>query len=144
MFVLDTDHVSLFQRRHPVVAQKLQSVPETQLAVTIVTYEEQVRGWLKVVSRSSNDPQKLIFGYKRLNETLNFFGNQRVLDFTETALEQFHLLLNQRLRIGTQDLRIASIALSIGATVVTRSRRDFERIPDLKITDWSIAHPTSE
>ncbi len=37
MFVLDTDHVSLFQRRHPVVVEKIQRVPVSQLAVTIVT-----------------------------------------------------------------------------------------------------------
>jgi tRNA(fMet)-specific endonuclease VapC len=138
MFVLDTDHVSLFQRRHPVVVEKLQLIPASQLAVTIVTYEEQVRGWLKVVSRSADDPRKLIFGYKKLNESLDFFSNQRVLDFTEIAFDQFQELTRQKVRVGTQDLRIASIALSIDATVVTRNRRDFERVPGLKIEDWSI------
>jgi tRNA(fMet)-specific endonuclease VapC len=61
-----------------------------------------------------------------------------VLDFTEIAFEQFQELTRQKVQVGTQDLRIASIALSIDATVVTRNRRDFERVPGLKIEDWSI------
>ena len=44
----------------------------------------------------------------------------------------------QKIRVGTQDLRIAAIALSLSSTVVTRNFRDFEKVPDLKIVDWSI------
>jgi tRNA(fMet)-specific endonuclease VapC len=138
IWILDTDHISLFQRENPIVTQRIQSTSPALIAVTVVTYEEQVRGWLKVISRSSNDISQLIFGYKKLNETLDFYRETTVLDFDINAATQFQELLRQKVRIGTQDLRIAAITLAIGGTVVTRNQRDFQRVPGLRIEDWSI------
>ena len=42
----------------------------------------------------------------------------------------------QRIRVGTMDLRIASIALSLGATVLTRNLADFQQVPGLLAENW--------
>lgn len=136
--ILDTDHISLFQRGNPTVTRKIQAVARQDLAVTIVSYEEQVRGWLKVISRSSSDFDQLAFGYTQLNKNLNFYSTKNVLDFNAAAARQFQEFLRQKIKVGTQDLRIAAIVLSLDGTVVTRNQRDFQRIPGLRIEDWSI------
>jgi tRNA(fMet)-specific endonuclease VapC len=50
----------------------------------------------------------------------------------------FSQLRANKLRISTQDLRIAAIALSQDAVLVTRNQRDFAKIPTLKMEDWSL------
>ncbi|WP_308189044.1 type II toxin-antitoxin system VapC family toxin [Nostoc mirabile] len=48
-------------------------------------------------------------------------------------------MIRQRIRIGTQDLRITAITLSVNGTLVTRNRKDFEKVPNLRLEDWTIS-----
>lgn len=61
-----------------------------------------------------------------------------LLPYDENAEQCFADLRAQNLRVGSQDLRIAAIALANDACVVTRNQRDFERVPNLTLVDWSI------
>lgn len=49
-WVLDTDHVSLLQRGHPVVVSKVSAVNPAEIAVTVITIVEQMYGRLDVIS----------------------------------------------------------------------------------------------
>jgi len=60
-----------------------------------------------------------------------------VLEFDEAAAAEFERLQRSRIRIGTMDLKIAAIALSRGATVLTRNLKDFSRVPGLRAEDWA-------
>jgi tRNA(fMet)-specific endonuclease VapC len=42
-----------------------------------------------------------------------------------------------KIRIGTMDLRIAAIALTHGATLLSRNLVDFKRVPELEVEDWT-------
>jgi tRNA(fMet)-specific endonuclease VapC len=137
LHILDTDHVSLFQRKHPLVMQRLAQVDINHLAVTIITVEEQIRGHFNLIKRA-NSNTKLIQAYAALQSSVAYFNTITVLPFDEAANVHYENLRQQKIRIGTQDLRIASIVLSKEGILVTRNRRDFDKIPNLTLEDWSI------
>ncbi|HSF14464.1 MAG TPA: type II toxin-antitoxin system VapC family toxin [Vicinamibacteria bacterium] len=65
-----------------------------------------------------------------------FYRRWICLPFDSAAATVFDRLRAQKLRLGTNDLAIAAITLSVGATLVTRNIVDFERIPSLQFEDW--------
>ncbi|QLE59854.1 type II toxin-antitoxin system VapC family toxin [Nostoc sp. TCL26-01] len=136
-WVLDTDHVSLIQRGHPVVVSKVSAVNPAEIAVTVITIVEQMYGRLDVINRAKSK-QELVTAYALLKETFNLLSQANILDFNGAAFDTCNELLKQKIRVGTQDLRIAAIALSLNATIVTRNFKDFQKIPNLKIVDWSV------
>ncbi len=137
LWILDTDHVSLFQTGHPLVRQKVQSTDPNEIAVTIVTVEEQMYGRLNRIRRAKS-ADELRLSYFNLNQTLAYFQTINVLDFDSSAADYYQEIISQKIRVGTQDLKIAAITLSRQATVVTRNYRDFSKISELKIEDWSV------
>lgn len=136
LYILDTDHVTLHQRNHPQVIARVQRVASEELATTVVTVEEQMRGRLAQLRQPKAN---LPLIYDQLRTTVDYFCDLKILPFDAEAQQQFQRLRSQKIRIGTLDLRIAAIALTQGAMVVTRNKRDFERVPELTCEDWS--HP---
>ena len=137
LYVLDTDHASLFQREHPRVIARVGEKPPEQLAVTIITVEEQLRGWLAQIKRASSS-QARIKAFAGLRKSVQYFNTIQILEYDIAADFQFTNLRQQKIRTGSQDLRIAAIALATGNILVTRNRSDFEKVPGLIIEDWSV------
>jgi len=73
----------------------------------------------------------------RLKTHLNVYSTFEVLDFNDAAGKVFEKLRKVKLRVGTADLKIASIALSQDATLISRNLRDFSGIPNLDVFDWT-------
>lgn len=134
--VLDTDILSLIQRRQQPYVQRLLAIPPENRAITVVSIEEQFRGWLALIRRAKSRAA-LIYVYTRLSETLMFLSQLNILLFDDQATEKMDDLQQQKLRIGTPDLRIAAIVLSVDGILVTRNLTDFQQIPGLAIEDWS-------
>jgi tRNA(fMet)-specific endonuclease VapC len=139
VYILDTDHVSLLETGHLACTKHLNSVGYNQVATTTVTVEERLQGWLGAVRQASapNQADRLIWAYTGLRQTVQYVNGFVILDWTESASRKFFELRQEKVRIGTQDLRIAAIALSVDAVVVTRNRKDFAQVPGLQIEDWS-------
>ncbi|BAY13701.1 type II toxin-antitoxin system VapC family toxin [Calothrix sp. NIES-2098] len=139
LWILDTDCVSLFQNGHPIVSNRIGTTSPENLAVTIITFEEQVRGRFNVI-RQADSLDKLVIAYSRLQATYNYFLSINLLPFSQKAANCYVELLRQKIRIGTQDLRIASIAISHDAILVTRNDRDFSCVPGLRFEDWTLGN----
>lgn len=136
LYVLDTDHLSLYGRNHPQVITQLQANLE-KVATTAINIEEQVKGRLAQVAEAK-DGVALINAYQRLVETVMLLSEFQVLQYNQNACAIHQSLKAQRIRVGTQDLRIASITLAHNRILVTRNLQDFKKVPNLVIQDWSI------
>lgn len=134
LYVLDTDIVTLHQHNHPQVVARVQACVPDELAITVVTVEEQMRGRLAQIGRPGVD---LAVAYDQLRKTADYFCDLSILPFDAEAQQQYEQLRSQKIRIGTLDLRIAAIVLRQNAILVTRNQRDFERVPGLRLEDWS-------
>jgi len=142
LYLLDTDHLTLFQRNHPAVIARLKDLSPDVIAATVVSAMEQVRGRLAQVHRAKTAAE-VVMAFARFQEALTFYRTVPILPYDEAAAVQFTRLRQVfPHRPGTQDLRIAAIALSRNATLVTRNQRDFQGIADLHLADWST--PTLE
>lgn len=67
---------------------------------------------------------------------VHFFSRWEILPFDDPAADQFESLRQAKVRIGTMDLKIASIALVHDATLPSANARDFEQVPGLRVEDW--------
>ncbi len=76
-------------------------------------------------------------GYAKLEGILDSFARAQVLPFSDSAADVYEELRSQRVRVGTMDLRIASIVIANQMTLLTRNTVDFERIPNLAFADWT-------
>jgi tRNA(fMet)-specific endonuclease VapC len=138
-WILDTDHLSLLQRGNQPLLDRMSSRDRDRFAISIVTAEEQLRGRLSTISKASDRGSKisLPLAYQNLRLTIESLQEFEQIDFDLQAESIYHQLREQKIRIGTQDLRIAAIVLANRATLLTRNDRDFSQVPNLVTEDWT-------
>jgi len=130
LWVLDTDHLSLHHRGHQQVRQRLLALPLKQRVTTIITVEEQLRGRFSMIGRARS-ASEWVAAYSAFQQTLDDLMQLRLLPFDDQAAAEFIRLKASMKQVGTQDLKIAAIVLSVRGVLVIRNKRDFVRIPGL-------------
>lgn len=135
--MLDTDHLSLSLRGHPKIRERLALIPADEIAITIITAEEQLRGRLAQVGKAASGHARSI-AYVYLRKAIIDLAKLNILDYDGNSDSIFEGLKLQRLRAGSQDLRIAAVSLANRAILVTRNRTDFAKVPGLMLEDWTI------
>src|SRR4051794_22764314 len=119
MYVIDTDLLSVVQKgksRDAVrIVERIEAV-ESEVFVTVISLEEQMRGWLGYIAHARS-PQQEVEGYARLYELVDDYHLRRVLLFTPAAAVIVQSLRRAHRRLGALDLKIAAIAMEHDATV---------------------------
>jgi len=140
MILVDTDHATFLkdpesERGHRLI-DRLTAVPPSEVVgVAIITVEERMRGWLAVIAKETTAIRQ-VAGYRELARLFAFYQEFVIVPFEEDAARRFEGLRTQKLRLGTMDLKIAATALVNDALLLSANRRDFERVPGLRVENW--------
>ena len=140
MILLDTDHATLLKYpsgiRRDRLREKLDRLPnEETVAVTIVTIEEQMRGWMASIAKEKT-AQRQVPSYRELATLFEFYSQFTIVPFDDRAANQFDVLRAAKIRIGTMDLKIAAIALVNRSLLLSANLDDFGQVPGLRVENW--------
>ena len=136
-FLFDTDHVTLYEQGHAPLLQRVTVEGPGTVGVSAVTVEESLRGRLGYLASPLNGVSR-VRGYALLVGSVRLLNQMAIVPFDHGSEAQYQQLRAQRIGVGTQDLKIAAVALTNKLTLVTRNRRDFGQIPGITIDDWSV------
>ncbi len=140
MYILDTDHLTILQRGGQLAQQlkyKLADLDPNQVFTTIITYEEQTRGWLSYIAKQSSIDSQVI-AYQELEKHLNNYRSIPVIGYDQDSALKFQELRKIYKKLGSMDLKIASICITHQALLLTRNLKDFGQIEELNTEDWTI------
>ena len=115
MIILDTDCLSLLERQtgeaYFRLQAKLDEFPADEITTTIITFEEQMRGWMAYLNKMRSIDEQ-VFAYETLKQYFDYFKTLTIIEFDKNAAEICKNLKSNKIRIGTMDLKIASIAMA--------------------------------
>jgi len=139
MIPLDTDHLTLLKYtanpRCQALLERMRASPDQQIGTTIISVEEQWRGWFAVIARHRN-VRRQVKAYQELVSLHEFLSGWTITPFTDAAADRFDQLRDHGVRIGSMDLKIASIALTHDALVLSANLHDFQQVPGLRVENW--------
>jgi tRNA(fMet)-specific endonuclease VapC len=130
-YMLDTDTCSYIMRRsHDALLKKLAKIPVSDVCISVITKSELLYG--VEVSPKQQQDEAAVEALLRYVE---------VLDFPDEASSHYAKiradLKSRGVMIGANDLLIAAHARSLGITLITNNTREFRRVRDLAIENWT-------
>src|SRR5262245_50156268 len=138
MKAFDTDLLTEILAGNPAYAERIAQVPVAEQSAPIVAIEEIIRGRLNTIRQAEAGKARVTIeqAYLLFEQTLDDLGEVKVLSFTEAADALVKEWRRKKIRGSTHDLRIAASCVTSSSTLVTRNRRDFEKIPGLSVEFW--------
>ena len=139
MIAYDTDVLVELLRGQAAYAAKARAIPPGEQFVPIVVVEEIQRGRLNGIRQAEAGKGQLSLerAYELYERTFAALRAMPLLSYTKQAHEQYQSWRSEKVAVSTHDLRIAAICITFAAKLITRNRRDFERIPGLSVEFWA-------
>jgi len=130
-YMLDTNIcIYLVKKKPPQVLEKFLALNLSEICISSITFAELEFGACK-----SNNPTKNRMALKI------FLAGIKILPFDEKAATEYGdiraTLEKHGTPIGANDLLIAAHARSLKLTLVTNNLREFERVENLKVENWT-------
>lgn len=137
IYLLDTDTLTHLHAGNTNVINRLKTVSDDVIAITIITKIEILRGRIEYLLKAFSGSD-LLKAQELFCHSETLLNELPVILIDENAANQFEQLQNvSKLRkIGRADLLIASITLANRATLVTRNIRHFRQISNLIVENW--------
>jgi tRNA(fMet)-specific endonuclease VapC len=131
VYMIDADISSyIMKRSHNHVLKRLQQVSVGDVCVSAITKSELLFG--VAVSPRRQQDQAALDGYLRHVVVLDY-PDEAALHYAQIRAD----LKSQGTMIGANDLLIAAHARCLGLTLVTNNTREFGRVKNLKIENWT-------
>ena len=132
-FMLDTDTCSyILKRSHPLVLKRLQSVPVSDVCMSVVTKAELLYG-VAVSPRRAQDAAALAAFLPYVDAVA--LDEDAALHYAEIRAD----LKRRGAMIGANDLFIAAHARALGVTLVTNNTAEFAPVSNLAIENWTVS-----
>ena len=124
-YLVDTDYVADYLKGYQKASDVLTHLVSHGIAISIITFAEVYEGIYFGENRSQHEA-----GFR------TFLATIPVLSISRSVARQFALVrgdLQRRLTHPDPDLYIAATAIQHHLTLVTRNRKDYDRIANLKL-----------
>jgi tRNA(fMet)-specific endonuclease VapC len=129
-YLLDTSTVIDIFNGNKEALFNLDMTPSQDVSTSSLVFTELAAGMQGQIQNST--PHKMAKNFMQL-ATIEPYGRDAAL----IAGDLLVLLAKKGKPVGQMDTMIAAHALAIDATLVTANTKHFERIPGLKISNWS-------
>jgi tRNA(fMet)-specific endonuclease VapC len=139
VILLDTDHLTVLRFRSGErcvrLIARMEAAADEVFGTTVINAAEQLKGWLAAINRE-RDVLRQVTAYRELSRLFDFYSGYHVAAFDEAAARRFQDLRQTKIRVGTNDLKIAAVALVTDSLLLTANRQDFELVPGLRFANW--------
>lgn len=138
MKAFDADVLTLIFQGDAELIQKLKQVLPVERSIPIVVIDQILRGRLHSIrqAEAGKAQASIDVAYSFLEKTIGHVRHMQILSFTPQAEALAQSWRKLKIKLGISDLRIAAICVVHSATLISRNRRDFDKVPGLMVEYW--------